>query len=931
MWSSNAINTGIGTFSGQTRLAYFQYLGSLYVIINHGGTFKAFKFNTSNNTWESYTPFQTFGSSVSGLYPTVFIYNNQLYLLIGDVSAIYGWSFDGTKWVSNTVIKTGISGAGLYTSPATFFINTDLYLILGNSDGVFFGFKWNGSTTWTTDTSIISGLTDIGSYARPNVFYKDADLYLISGESQSFKGYKRGATTWLVDTDIVSGLVNNVSNHPAAFYKDADLYLLAGSIGGNIYGYKYTPPPPPAKLASVNFVVENNYQTKLLVTLNQATIAGETIKAYYSQSDATLTNPENEIILSTDDNIHFYKIFAAQDVTPFYLKAEQYFNGSLITSITNSGTLYLAAQVETTYINITDPNNYKILTGELEHRFNHGLIFKDGFLFGSARGGSTEGDNINGHSISKIEAANYSNILQKRIYLNKNASTSILFNFDQIIYCSGFLWVNNLTYIVRINPSDLDYIVFSGAPMASNGQPMVTDGTFIYLSGDDQAHKLDVTKLIGTFSSYGYTGDAAVLLPNNTILASCNIINTISPWRAYVHSSTVDNQYLFLAATVSPSTTTGFDSSNNTYIFHFQKILKSTMQTLGDVTIPKCTDDMVQDAKYVYLVTEYPSAATGLYGASWNVLAINKSTLEIKYLKALHKDYLAADPITRQSYGIFYFNNKLSVQLWQSRATIVLNTANVDEWGENFPIGGATEKILKFKLNNVDFNYPCNELVLDSSGMVHVNTWQVDTMLFKFNLSQLTPAVNTPTIQTSLIGSNSNSATFGGFVISEGNSPVTSGGFKWGTAPEALTNDLPANPFSYDFQELLSGLSAGVYYFKAYGTNTEGTFYGNVVMFSTYNAVELSYNNTIALLELLNAHYGCSIRCVQDAPGVPTGTTGTVTDQDGNTYDTVVINEKRWMVQNLKTKKYRNGDAIPEVSGATAWQELSSGGYCNVI
>ncbi|MFC1553348.1 fibrobacter succinogenes major paralogous domain-containing protein [candidate division KSB1 bacterium] len=57
-------------------------------------------------------------------------------------------------------------------------------------------------------------------------------------------------------------------------------------------------------------------------------------------------------------------------------------------------------------------------------------------------------------------------------------------------------------------------------------------------------------------------------------------------------------------------------------------------------------------------------------------------------------------------------------------------------------------------------------------------------------------------------------------------------------------------------------------------------------------------------------------------------TTGTVTDIDGNVYETIIIGNQEWMVTNLKVTKYRNGDAIPNVREVSAWTSLSSGAYC---
>jgi len=55
----------------------------------------------------------------------------------------------------------------------------------------------------------------------------------------------------------------------------------------------------------------------------------------------------------------------------------------------------------------------------------------------------------------------------------------------------------------------------------------------------------------------------------------------------------------------------------------------------------------------------------------------------------------------------------------------------------------------------------------------------------------------------------------------------------------------------------------------------------------------------------------------------------TVKDIDGNVYTTVTIGTQVWMVENLKTTKYRNGDPIPNVSDNTQWSNLTTGAHCN--
>lgn len=56
---------------------------------------------------------------------------------------------------------------------------------------------------------------------------------------------------------------------------------------------------------------------------------------------------------------------------------------------------------------------------------------------------------------------------------------------------------------------------------------------------------------------------------------------------------------------------------------------------------------------------------------------------------------------------------------------------------------------------------------------------------------------------------------------------------------------------------------------------------------------------------------------------------GIVKDIDGNTYTTVTIGTQVWMVENLKTTKYRNGEPIPNITKDSEWSNLKTGAYCN--
>ncbi len=53
-----------------------------------------------------------------------------------------------------------------------------------------------------------------------------------------------------------------------------------------------------------------------------------------------------------------------------------------------------------------------------------------------------------------------------------------------------------------------------------------------------------------------------------------------------------------------------------------------------------------------------------------------------------------------------------------------------------------------------------------------------------------------------------------------------------------------------------------------------------------------------------------------------------VADIDGNLYHTVKIGNQVWLVENLKTTHYANGDPIPNVTDPDTWGGLTTGAFC---
>ncbi len=154
-----------------------------------------------------------------------------------------------------------------------------------------------------------------------------------------------------------------------------------------------------------------------------------------------------------------------------------------------------------------------------------------------------------------------------------------------------------------------------------------------------------------------------------------------------------------------------------------------------------------------------------------------------------------------------------------------------------------------------------------------------------------TPPVLTTSSVTNI---TQTTAQCGGNVTSDGGAAVTARGVCWSTSPTPTVADSKTTDGSGvgSFTSSISGLTAGTdYYVRAYATNSVGTSYGSAQTFTT------------------------------------TSSSGTVTDIDGNVYQTVTIGSQVWMAENLKVTHYRNGDPILSVTDST-WSVLTSGAYC---
>jgi len=157
---------------------------------------------------------------------------------------------------------------------------------------------------------------------------------------------------------------------------------------------------------------------------------------------------------------------------------------------------------------------------------------------------------------------------------------------------------------------------------------------------------------------------------------------------------------------------------------------------------------------------------------------------------------------------------------------------------------------------------------------------------------QVTPTLTTETVNTIM----ETSAKSGGSISSDAGSAIIARGVCWDTlsnptiAKDKTMNGTGGGNFVSHISPIVPGKT---YYVRAYATNANGTSYGNVQKFK---ALALAVN---------------------------------VVDADSNVYQTVNIGTQTWMVQNLKTTKYRTGESISNVTKASAWSSATFGAWCD--
>lgn len=134
-------------------------------------------------------------------------------------------------------------------------------------------------------------------------------------------------------------------------------------------------------------------------------------------------------------------------------------------------------------------------------------------------------------------------------------------------------------------------------------------------------------------------------------------------------------------------------------------------------------------------------------------------------------------------------------------------------------------------------------------------------------------------------------------ITDDGGAHVTERGFVWGEEENPGFDDevaeagAGAGTYSTTFEDLEESTT---YYFRAFATNGIGTTFSDQLAVTTLSESD---------------------------------TTGTVTDVDGNVYETKLINDLWWMTENLTTRKYRDGSDIAYGYDEDEWTDITHGAW----
>lgn len=481
------------------------------------------------------------------------------------------------------------------------------------------------------------------------------------------------------------------------------------------------------------------------------------------------------------------------------------------------------------------------LTGVVNAKYVHGSCLYNGYIYGSTR--NTAVVTSQAGCIVKAPEDNISAFVNIPIYLTSEGVGQSA-QMEQLVVCGEYLYVLSMLagggsqYLVQFNPVTDGYKVFKLSSQGTS-QPIITDGEYLYISEFNGSfnfiHKVDPLVFIQAISKF-----------NTSILFSYPKINTyddrtqgghilggyLSVDKGIIHTTCVDSDYLYLGYTTKAGAITdrnGYAVSLNKTLHELQVVNKHTMLAAGWIYIPKATDDMCQTSTHLYFGYEIQQDADSrTYGYGWGVYAVRKSDLRLTSLPKLHSN----DTLSVTSYASLIFGNYL-LDSKTNKNTYILDISDVDNWMPTEPIGSRTLKTYSYETLS---GIPNEFLLSETSGKFCAFLWGDPSGLMQVTLTGLSyfavPTVNT--ISSVVI---SGTIALTGYTLLTGGHTITSKGFHYGTSSDNLSSTILSEETTSEFHGILSGLTAGTYYYQAFAINSEGESIAEIKSFVIANTI----------------------------------------------------------------------------------------------
>ena len=454
------------------------------------------------------------------------------------------------------------------------------------------------------------------------------------------------------------------------------------------------------------------------------------------------------------------------------------------------------------------------------------------------------------------------------------------YNLDSKLYgfsirCVKDIIINIPTITTATATNIIDTTAISGGNITSNGgAPIIARGVCWSTSSNPT---ISGSKTMDSTGLGSFTSKLKGLLPNTTYFV-----------RAYATNSagtSYGNEQSFKTYSKGSQIVTDIDGNvYHTVIIGDQTWMIENLRTtklLNGLSVPRIQDAGIWSSQSAYAYCWYGNdsiANKNTFGALYNWNAVSTRKLAPSGWHIPSKEEI--NTLTSYLGGSLTAGSKLKESgntHWSSVNTDATNSTGFTALPGGYRSGTTGDY---HYMGTLGVFWSSSDSIGNGGRNILSNTsaemnYSVDNKMNGFSVRCIKDVVLPVLTTKSATAITDTTSVSGGTISSNGGAPIIARGVCWDTSanPTISSNKTSDSTGLGSFTSKLKGLIPNTtYYVRAYATNSLGTAYGNEVLIKTLST--------------------------------------TISDIDGNIYHTVVIGTQTWMVENLKTTRYNNGDSI---------------------